>query len=161
MSDENRENAHYIKQLENAQKMMCNYIGENKQKITELEKVIIADTVRVAWSVQIANEIAELERKYEGTCKLIIDDIEIIDRIEELEKNQKGCNNTATFKMICNRIGENKDKIAELKEHIDNHSDCIIELRNLIQGNAISDLNHYEANDKEIAELKKLIEAKE
>ena len=56
---------------------------------------------------------------------------------------------------------ETDERISELEKKGKNHNDSIIELRNLIQGNAISDLNHYEANDKEIAELKEAFDKRE
>ena len=76
------------------------------------------------------------------------------ERISELEKElttHRGAEvNTSNY-----LSGE----IAELREKGKNHNDSIIELRSLIQSNAISDLNHYDVNQNQLNELKEQIKS--
>lgn len=94
-------------------------------------------------SLKHTQDIAQLELKIselENGEKILVSDIhKWKSRISELEKNQKILGNqNLDFMKEIEEIKEEEGKIW------DSISDQFAELRNLIQGNAISDLNHYE-----------------
>ena len=71
-----------------------------------------------------------MEQYIENQNKIVVFE----QRISELEKTQI----TKVF------YEQWVDKLTELEKKGKNHNDSIIELRSLIQSNAISDLNHYD-----------------
>ena len=155
MSDEKPETLFQALDLMNNNKVMIEDIdialGILDKRISELEKV----NKGVDWSATVA---AQLKKKIEELEASSASHTEKLDTHRDYHVNYKD--------VLEDKIEILEKIVQDRKEYdlylakgglIEQMIEQIAELRNLIQGNAISDLNHYEANDREIRELKEEI----